>query len=45
MALMFQRLAHNYAKNGYFPTDGETTQRILNAIAPCETGVMRILDP
>ncbi len=45
MALMFQRLANNYAKNGYFPTDGETTQRILNAIAPCETGLMRILDP
>ena len=45
MALMFQRLANNYAKNGYFPTDGDTTQRILNAIAPCETGVMRILDP
>jgi tRNA1(Val) A37 N6-methylase TrmN6 len=45
MALMFQRLAHNYAKNGYFPTDGETTLRIMNAIAPCKTGVMRILDP
>lgn len=45
MALMFQRLAHNYAKAGYYPTDGETTKRILNALSPCETGVMRILDP
>jgi tRNA1(Val) A37 N6-methylase TrmN6 len=45
MGLMFQRLAQNYAKNGYFPTDGETTQRIINAITPCETGVMRIIDP
>lgn len=45
MALMFQRLAHNYAKNGYFPTDGDTTQRILSAIAPCNAGVMRIFDP
>lgn len=45
MALMFQRLAQNYAKNGYFPTDSETTQRILNAIVPSESGTMRILDP
>lgn len=45
MALMFQRLAQNYAKNGYFPTDTDTTQRILNALAPCETGIMRLIDP
>jgi hypothetical protein len=42
---MFQRLAHNYAKNGYFPTDAETTNRILNALNPAKTGVMRIIDP
>ncbi|MET0043647.1 MAG: DUF6094 domain-containing protein [Candidatus Thiodiazotropha sp. 6PLUC3] len=45
MGLMFQRVAHNYAKNGYYPTDSETTLRILNSIAPCEHGIMRILDP
>lgn len=45
MALMFQRLARNHAKNGYFPTDTETTQRILGALRPAENGVMRILDP
>lgn len=45
MALMFQRLAHNYTKNGYYPTDVETMQRVINAIGPCESGPMRILDP
>ncbi|MEW8437656.1 MAG: DUF6094 domain-containing protein [Candidatus Thiodiazotropha taylori] len=45
MTLMFQRIAHNYAKNGYYPTDGETTQRVLSCLTPCETGTMRILDP
>lgn len=45
MALMFQRLARNYAKNGYYPTDSETTQRIIEALQPAENGVMRILDP
>lgn len=44
MALMFQRLARNYAKDGYFPTDPETIQRILNALAPAQ-GEMRIIDP
>jgi hypothetical protein len=32
MALMFQRLARNFAKNGYFPTDDLTMGRILNAL-------------
>jgi hypothetical protein len=45
MALMFQRLAHNFAKNGYYPTDTETTKRILNALSPCDSGTMRIVDP
>ncbi len=45
MALMFQRIAHNYAKNGYYPTDGETTQRVLNALVACEAGHLKILDP
>jgi hypothetical protein len=42
---MFQRIAHNYAKNGYYPTDSETTQRIINALQPSEQGFMRIIDP
>ncbi len=45
MALMFQRLARNFIKNGYFPTDSETTARILSALAPAESGEMRLIDP
>lgn len=45
MALMFQRLARNFIKNGYFPTDSETTQRILTVLAPAKAGRMRIIDP
>lgn len=44
MALMFQRLAHNFVKNGYFPTDEETIFRSLNALLPAKAGTMRILD-
>lgn len=44
-ALMFQRLARNFIKNGYFPTDAETTSRILSAIEPGSQGTMRIIDP
>lgn len=45
MALMFSRLARNFIKNGYFPTDEETLLRTLQAIAPASTGEMRIFDP
>jgi hypothetical protein len=45
MALMFQRLARNFIKNGYFPTDAETLTGILAALMPVETGRLRILDP
>ncbi len=45
MALMFQRVARNFINNGYFPTDAETTQRVLNALSPCDKGSMRIVDP
>ena len=44
MALMFQRLARNFVRNGYFPTDAETTARVLSALEPAE-GEMRLLDP
>jgi len=46
MTLLFQqRIAHNYAKDGYYPTDNDTTQRILSALSPCPQGEMRIIDP
>ena len=46
MALMFPRLAHNFARNGYFPTDEGSLARILTALIPDDTtGPLRILDP
>jgi len=44
MALMFSRLAHNFIKNGYFPTDAVTLERILAAIEP-DGETLRIHDP
>ena len=44
MALMFPRLALNFVKNGYFPTDEPTLERALNALMPSD-GPMCILDP
>lgn len=44
MALMFPRLARNFAKNGYYPTDEPTLERVLDALAPGD-GPMCILDP
>ena len=32
MALMFSRLANNFAKNGYYPTDSVTNERSLSAL-------------
>ncbi len=44
MALMFPRLARNFVKNGYFPTDEPTLERALSALAPAN-GPLCILDP
>ena len=44
MALMFPRLARNFVKNGYFPTDESTLERALSALAP-SPGSLCILDP
>src|SRR5688572_16377844 len=44
MALMFRRIARNFARNGYFPTDEPTLERVLTALAP-SPGPMCILDP
>lgn len=45
MALMFTRLARNFAKAGYFPTDEPTLERCLSALEPAASGLMCILDP
>lgn len=44
MALVFSRLAHNFIKNGYYPTDNDTTARCLSALDIAGQHV-RILDP
>lgn len=44
MALMFRRIARNFARNGYFPTDEPTLERVLAALSP-SSGRMSILDP
>ncbi|WP_417329710.1 DUF6094 domain-containing protein [Halomonas cupida] len=45
MALMFPRLARNFAKNGYYPTDEATLERVLNALDASHDQRVRILDP
>jgi hypothetical protein len=44
MALMFPRLARNFVKNGYFPTDEATLERVLSALVPGD-GPMNVIDP
>ena len=44
MALIFPRLARNFIKNGYFPTDSDTLGRLSNFLAPAD-GPLRLLDP
>lgn len=44
-ALVFPRLARNFIKNGYYPTDDATIARTLSALLPTDDGQMRILDP
>ncbi len=43
--LVFPRLARNFIKNGYYPTDDATIARTLSALLPTDEGQMRILDP
>lgn len=45
MALIFPRLARNFIKNGYYPTDEVTLQRIINYLDAEEGEDLRILDP
>lgn len=44
MALIFPRLARNFIRNGYFPTDEHTLGRILGAL-DIDAGNLRIIDP
>jgi hypothetical protein len=44
MSLIFSRLAHNFIKNGYFPTDEATLGRTLQALEIDGTE-LRVLDP
>lgn len=44
MALIFARLARNFIRNGYFPTDEVTLAHVLGALAPAGA-TARILDP
>jgi tRNA1(Val) A37 N6-methylase TrmN6 len=46
MALIHPRVARNFIKNGYFPTDEPTLERIASALEPAVTGcALRALDP
>lgn len=46
MALIFPRLARNFVKNGYFPTDAVTLARIMPALALADPDrPVRLLDP
>lgn len=45
MALMFARLARNFIKNGYYPTDEETLGRIISMLRCSGPGPHRFLDP
>ena len=45
MALMFARLARNFIKNGYFPTDEATVERIGHMLELSEGAAHRLLDP
>ena len=45
MALMFPRIARNFAKAGYYPTDEASLERVLLALQPASSGTMSVLDP
>lgn len=45
MALIFSRLARNFVKAGYFPTDAVTLERIASMLSLPAAGHVRMLDP
>ncbi|RUS67431.1 hypothetical protein CUZ56_01376 [Saezia sanguinis] len=44
MTLMHPRVAHNFAREGYYPTDDESVRRISLLLKPA-SGTIRYLDP
>jgi tRNA1(Val) A37 N6-methylase TrmN6 len=44
MGLVFPRVAHNFIKNGYYPTDEQTLEGVL-AHLDSDGGAVRVLDP
>lgn len=45
MSLIFPRLANNFAKNGYYPTDSETMRRICAMLGTTAQQRLWLLDP
>jgi len=45
VALIFSRLAHNFVKAGYFPTDETTLERIASMLQLPVAGHVRMIDP
>jgi hypothetical protein len=45
MALIFPRIAQNFIRNGYFPTDVETLDRVATFLELDAAGPIRLLDP
>lgn len=45
MALIFPRIAQNFIKNGYFPTDLPTLERIATTLDVSGDAPIRVLDP
>ncbi|MCX8578689.1 class I SAM-dependent methyltransferase [Gilliamella sp. B2776] len=45
VALLSPRVAHNFAKNGYYPTDDATTNAIVSHFVRTDNTAIRVLDP
>ena len=45
MGLMFPRVALNFVKNGYYPTDEATLEALLQKLRADESGDLRVFDP
>lgn len=45
MALKHPLVVHNYAKNGYYPTDAASVKRINPVLTTTQNQIMTLLDP
>lgn len=45
MGLMFPRVAHNFIKNGYYPTDQGTLDRVMSLLDSTGEQPIRLFDP